>query len=40
LPLDWNDIGIRQPTLAHLDEWRRFAATLRDWQVLQLETIT
>jgi len=38
LPLDWNDTGIRQPTLAHLDEWRRFAATLPNWQVLQLET--
>jgi len=37
LPLDWNDTGIRQPTLAHLDEWRRFAATLAGWQVLQLE---
>lgn len=37
LPLDWNDNGIRQPTLAHLDEWRRFAATLPNWQVLQLE---
>jgi hypothetical protein len=40
LPLDWNDTGVRQPTPAHLDEWRRFAATLSDWQVLQLETIT
>jgi hypothetical protein len=38
LPLDWNDTGIRQPTPAHLDEWRRFAATLPNWQVLQLET--
>jgi hypothetical protein len=38
LPMDWNDSGIRQPTPAHLDEWRRFAATLTDWQVLQLET--
>lgn len=38
LPLDCNDTGIRQPTLAHLDEWRRFAATLPNWQVLQLET--
>jgi len=39
LPLDWNDTGIRQPTPAHLDEWRRFAATLpNNWQVLQLET--
>ena len=39
LPLDWNDTGIRQPTPAHLDEWRRFAATLpNSWQVLQLET--
>jgi len=37
LPLDWNDTGIHQPTPAHLEEWRRFAATLADWQVLQLE---
>lgn len=40
LPLDWNDTGIRQPSPAHLEEWRRFAATLVDWQVLQLETST
>jgi hypothetical protein len=40
LPLDWSDAGVRQPTPAHLDEWRRFAATLAGWQVLQLETIT
>jgi len=40
LPLDWNDTGLRQPTPAHVDEWRRFAATLSGWQVLQLETIT
>ena len=40
LPLDWNDAGVRQPTPAHLDEWRRFAATLAGWQVLQLATIT
>ena len=38
LPLDWNDTGIRQPTSAHLDEWRRFTATLPDWQVLILES--
>lgn len=37
LPLDWNDNGLQQPTSAHLDEWRRFAATLPGWQVLQLE---
>ncbi len=40
LPLDWSDTGVRQPSPAHLDEWRRFAATLDDWQVLQLETFT
>ena len=40
LPLDWNDTGVSQPTPVHLDEWRRFAATLSGWQVLQLETIT
>ena len=38
LPLDWSDTDVRQPTFAHLDEWRRFAATLAGWQVLQLET--
>ena len=40
LPLDWSDTGVRQPSPAHLDEWRRFAATLADWQVLQLEAST
>jgi hypothetical protein len=40
LPLDWSDTGVRQPSPAHLDEWRRFAATLDNWQVLQLETFT
>ena len=41
LPLDWSDTGLRQPAAAHLDEWRRFAATLSGgWQVLQLETST
>lgn len=38
LPLDWSDTALRQPSPAHLDEWRRFAATLAGWQVLQLET--
>ncbi len=37
LPLDWNENSLRQPGAAHLDEWRRFTATLPDWQVLQLE---
>jgi hypothetical protein len=37
LPLDWSDTGLRQPAAAHLEEWRRFAATLAGWQVLQLE---
>jgi len=40
LPLDWSGTGVRQPSPAHLDEWRRFAATLTGWQVLQLETST
>jgi len=40
LPLEWSDTGVRQPSLAHLDEWRRFAATQAGWQVLQLETST
>jgi hypothetical protein len=37
LPLDWSDAGLRQPADAHLDEWRRFAATRAGWRVLQLE---
>ena len=40
LPMDWSDTGVHQPTDAHMDEWRRFAATLANWQVLQLETST
>ena len=40
LPLDWSGTGLREPAPAHLDEWRRFAATLTGWQVLQLETST
>ncbi len=39
LPLDWNRTGIFQPTAAHLEEWRRFAATLPDWQVIRLPEI-
>lgn len=37
LPLDWNDQGLRTPTAPHLDEWRRFAATLPEWEVLALK---
>lgn len=37
LPLDWNENDIVQPSPAHLDEWRRFAATLPNWRVLQLQ---
>ena len=36
LPLDWNDSGIQPVTPIHLDEWRRFAATLTNWKVMQL----
>lgn len=37
LPLDWNDQRVGQPAPSHLDEWRRFTATLPNWKVLQLE---
>ena len=37
LPLDWNATGVRQPKPAHLEEWRRFAATLPNCQVLKFE---
>lgn len=39
LPLDWNAQGILPPAPAHLDEWRRFAATLPNWRVLQLQLL-
>lgn len=37
LPLDWNDSRATPPAPAHLNEWRRFAATLSGWRVLQFE---
>ncbi len=37
LPLDWGDDGPKPPSAVHLDEWRRFAASLSGWSVLQLE---
>jgi len=37
LPLDWDETAIRKPATAHLDEWRRFTATLPEWKVLSFE---
>ena len=34
LPLDWEQETLRPPRPEHLDEWRRFAATLDGWGVL------
>jgi hypothetical protein len=34
LPLDWTDSQVVPIKPAHLAEWRRFAATLTNWQVL------
>lgn len=34
LPLDWTDAGVVPIKPEHLTEWRRFAATLTNWQVL------
>jgi len=35
LPLDWNETSIKAASPAHLQEWRRFAASLGAWKVLQ-----
>ena len=37
LPLDWSEAGIRAPRQSHLEEWRRFVATLPGWKLLSLE---
>ena len=34
LPLDWNGAGLRAARPVHLKEWRRFAAGLGPWKVL------
>lgn len=35
LPLDWNEQDLQPLTESHLNEWRRFAATLDGWKVMQ-----
>jgi hypothetical protein len=37
LPLDWRGAELSAVDSTHLNEWRRFAATLPKWKVLQLE---
>lgn len=37
LPLDWDDGGLRRPSAASLEEWRRFCGTLPGWAVLSLD---
>ena len=34
LPLDWTDSSVVPVKTEHLNEWRRFTATLSNWQVL------
>lgn len=36
LPLDWNGRGLQPLKTTHLNEWRRFAATLSGWKVAQM----
>lgn len=38
LPVDWEDEGLQPLRENHLAEWRRFAATLGGWSVVNLET--
>ncbi len=33
LPLDWNDSGLLQPKLNHLQEWQRFVNALPTWEL-------
>ena len=35
LPLDWNESGLTKPRTVHLDEWRRLAGRLPNWQLYQ-----
>ena len=35
LPLDWDHSGLRPPRQEHIDEWRRFTATMDGWRVLR-----
>lgn len=37
LPLDWDENSLIRLSQEHLDEWRRFAGQLTNWQLLQLE---
>lgn len=39
-PVDWNDSGLVNPTVTHINEWRRFANKLREWQVYLPEEFT
>jgi hypothetical protein len=35
LPLDWGQSAVNVPSPIHVKEWRRFAATLSNWEILQ-----
>lgn len=35
LPLDWGESAVNIPSPVHLVEWQRFAATLKNWEILQ-----
>lgn len=37
LPMDWNGKTVKPIREVHLNEWRRFCATLEDWKLLQLD---
>lgn len=37
MPLDWDESEVKSIRANHLGEWRRFCATLGDWQLLQLD---
>lgn len=37
LPLDWSSGQLKPISQHHLNEWRRFANSIKRWQVLQLE---
>lgn len=37
LPMDWNEETVKPTLEVHLNEWRRFCATLENWKLLQLD---
>ncbi len=38
-PIDWNELGLVNPSIKHVNEWRRFVNKLPNWQVYLPENL-